>query len=137
MTYLPALYLYFIITIIILLLIQSPQCIVERRITAIKAIEEAEGESTRSWMQLVQSNFSSEQLETEALDYFQENLPNLSVVHIHNEKHDTLELKWNDYDTCIVGDLVNDRNLRASITSLQTVGNLQFPGNSGLSMFST
>jgi hypothetical protein len=110
---------------------------VEHRITAIKAIEEAEGESTRSWLQLVQLNFSSEQLETEALDYFQENLPNLSVVHIHNEKHDTLELKWNDYDTCIVGDLVDDRNLRASITSLQTVGNLQFPGNSGLSMFST
>jgi hypothetical protein len=132
-----ALCLYFIITIIILLLIQSPQYTVERRITAIKAIEEAEGESIRSWLQLVQSYFSSEQLETKALDYFLDNLPNLSVVHIHNEKHDALELKWNDNDMCIVGDLVDDRILRASIASLPTVGGLQFPGNSGLSMFST
>jgi hypothetical protein len=132
-----ALCLYFIITIIILLLIQSPQYTVERRITAIKAIEEAEGESIRSWLQLVQSYFSSEQLETKALDYFLDNLPNLSVVHIHNEKHDALELKWNDNDMCIAGDLVDDRILRASIASLPTVGGLQFPGNSGLSMFST
>jgi hypothetical protein len=109
---------------------------VERRLTAIKAIKEAEGESTRPWLQLAQSYFSNEQLETKALDYFRENLPNLSVVHIHNEKHDALELKWNDGDTCIVGDLVDDRILRASVASLPTVGGLQFPGNSGLCMFS-
>jgi hypothetical protein len=88
-------------------------------------------------LQLAQSYFSNEQLETKALDYFQENLPNLSVVHIHNEKHDALELKWNDGDTCIVGDLVDDRILRASIASLPTVGGLQFPRDSGLCMFST
>ncbi|KAK3159362.1 hypothetical protein QOZ80_2AG0149150 [Eleusine coracana subsp. coracana] len=101
-----------------------------RRITAIKAVEEAEGESIRSWLQLAQSYFSSEQLELKALDFFRENLPNLSAVHIHDGKHDALELKWNDGDTCVVGDLVDDRILRASIASLPTVGGLPFPGDS-------
>ncbi|TVU27893.1 hypothetical protein EJB05_19394 [Eragrostis curvula] len=105
-----------------------------RRIAAIRAVEEAEGESTRSWLQLAQSYFSNEQLDAKALDYFRENLPNLSVAHTHTEKHGALELKWNDGDTCVVGDLVDDRILRASIASLPTVGGLQFPGNSGLSM---
>jgi hypothetical protein len=125
-----------LITVMILLLTRSPQYVVERRIIAIKAIEEAEGESTRSWLKLVQSYFSNEQLGTKALDYFQENLPSLWVVHIHNEKHDALELKWNDGGMCIVGDLVDERISRASI-ALPTVSGLQFPGDSGLTMFST
>lgn len=118
-------------------LIRNPQYIGNRRIAAIRAVEEAESESIRSWLQLAQSHFSNEQLESNALDYFRDNLPNLSVAHIHDGKRDVLELKWNDGDTCIVGDLVDDRILRASMASVPTVSGLQFPGNSGLSMFFT
>ncbi|XP_062220593.1 uncharacterized protein LOC133919997 [Phragmites australis] len=100
----------------------------ERRITAIKAIEEAEDESIHSRLQLLQSYFSKEQLEANALEYFRENFPNLSVV--HNEKYDEVELKWNDGDKCIIGDILDDKILQASIASLPTVGGLQFPGDS-------
>jgi len=100
----------------------------ERRITAIKAIKDAEAGNIRSQLQLLRSYFSKEQLEANALEYFKENLPNLSIV--PNEKCDVLELKWNDGDKCILGDFIDDKILQASIASLPTAGGLQFPGNS-------
>ncbi|RCV25927.1 hypothetical protein SETIT_5G204100v2 [Setaria italica] len=100
----------------------------ECRITAIKAIKDAEAGDIRSWLQLVQSYLSKEQLEANVLEYFQENFPNLSVV--PNEKYDVLELKWNDGDRCIIGDFVDDNILQASIASLPTAGVLQFLGDS-------
>ncbi|RLM92448.1 uncharacterized protein C2845_PM08G15960 [Panicum miliaceum] len=98
----------------------------ERQITAIKAIKEAEAGDMCSRFQLVRSYLSKEQLEANALEYFQENLPNLSVV--PNEKYDVLELKWNGGDRCIIGDFVDDKNLQASIASLPNAGGLQCPG---------
>ena len=77
----------------------------------------------------MRSYLSKEQLEANALEYFQENLPNLSVV--PNEKYDVLELKWNDGERCIIGEFVDDKILQASIASLPTAGGLQFPGVSG------
>jgi len=100
----------------------------ERRITAIKAIKDAEAGNIRSQLQLLRSYFSKEQLEANALEYFKENLPNLSIV--PNEKCDVLELKWNDGDKCILGDFIDDKILQASIASLPTAGGLQFPGDS-------
>ena len=78
----------------------------------------------------MRSYLSKEQLEANALQYFQENLPNLSVV--SNEKYDVHELKWNDGDTCINEEFVDDTILQASNASLPTAGGLQFPGVSGL-----
>ncbi|KAL6629379.1 hypothetical protein ACP70R_029144 [Stipagrostis hirtigluma subsp. patula] len=98
------------------------------RIAAIRAIEEAEAESMLSRLRLVRSYFSEEQLKAKALEYFRESLPNLSVV--HDEKHDEIELKWNVGDKCVIGALVDDMILRASIASLPAVGGLQFPGDS-------
>ncbi|KAG2589470.1 hypothetical protein PVAP13_5NG363400 [Panicum virgatum] len=98
----------------------------ERQITAIEAVKEAEAGDIRSQLQLVRSYLSKEQLEANALEYFQENLPNLSVV--SNEKYDVLELKWNDGDTCINEEFVDDTILQASNASLPTAGGLQFPG---------
>ncbi|XP_025818094.1 uncharacterized protein LOC112894559 isoform X2 [Panicum hallii] len=98
----------------------------ERQITAIKAIKKAEAGDICSWLQLVRSYLSKEQLEANALEYFQENLPNLSAV--PNEKYDVLELKWNGGDRCIIGDFVDDKNLQASIASLPNAGGLQCPG---------
>ncbi|CAL5056259.1 unnamed protein product [Urochloa decumbens] len=100
----------------------------ERRITAIGAIKDAEAGNIRSQLQLVRSYFSKEQLEANALEYFRENLPNLSIV--TNEKDDVLELKWNDGDKFILGDFTDDKILQASIASLSTAVGLQFPGNS-------
>ncbi|CAN6322052.1 unnamed protein product [Urochloa humidicola] len=100
----------------------------ERRVTAIRAIKDAEAGNTRSQLQLVRSYFSKEQLEANAFEYFRENLPNLSIV--TNEKCDVLELKWNDGDKCILGDFTDDKILQASIASLSTAVGLQFPGNS-------
>ncbi|PUZ56168.1 hypothetical protein GQ55_5G274300 [Panicum hallii var. hallii] len=98
----------------------------ERQITAIKAIKKAEAGDICSRLQLVRSYLSKEKLEANALEYFQENLPNLSVV--PNEKYDVLELKWNGSDRCIIGDFVDDKNLQASIASLPNAGGLQCPG---------
>ncbi|KAG2651172.1 hypothetical protein PVAP13_1NG497800 [Panicum virgatum] len=104
----------------------------ECRITAIKAIKDAEAGNMagniRSQLQLLRSYFSKEQLEANALEYFKENLPNLSIV--PSEKYDVLELKWNDGDKCILGDFIDDKILQASIASLPAAGGLQFPGNS-------
>jgi len=86
-------------------------------------------------LQLVRSYLSKEQLEANALEYFQENLPNLSVV--SNEKYDVLELKWNDGERCIIGEFVDDKILQASIASLPTAGGLPFPGDSGPAMLSS
>ncbi|KAL6591415.1 hypothetical protein ACP70R_049918 [Stipagrostis hirtigluma subsp. patula] len=99
-----------------------------RRRAAITAIEEAEAESILSRLRLLRSYLSEEQLKANALEYFQENLPNLSVVRV--EEHDEIELKWNEGDKCIIGDLVEDKILRASIASLPAVGGLQFLGAS-------
>ncbi|KAL5208207.1 hypothetical protein ABZP36_032642 [Zizania latifolia] len=100
----------------------------ERRSAAIKAIQVAEIESILSRLRLVQSYISKEQQETCALQYFQENLPNLSVL--WNEKQNGLELKWKDWDNRIIGDHCDDKIFRASISSLPNVGGVVFSGDS-------
>jgi hypothetical protein len=79
----------------------------------------------------VRTYISKEQEETSALQYFQENLPNVSVV--PNEKQDELELKWNEWDNHIYGDQRDDKVSRASITSLATAAGFHFSGDSGSS----
>jgi hypothetical protein len=64
------------------------------------------------------------------MQYFQENLHNLSVV--PNEEYDVLELKWNNGDEWMIGDFADDRTLRASIASFTAADGLQFPRDSGL-----
>ncbi|KAF0900914.1 hypothetical protein E2562_036918 [Oryza meyeriana var. granulata] len=100
----------------------------ERRSVAIKAIQAAEVESVLSRLHLVQSYISKEQQEGCALQYFQENLPNLSVV--RNEKQNELELKREDWDNRIIGDHCDDKIFRASVSSLPNVGGVQFSGDS-------
>ncbi|WVZ74985.1 hypothetical protein U9M48_023096 [Paspalum notatum var. saurae] len=99
-----------------------------RRVAAIKAIKDAEAGNIRYQLQLAQSYFLKEQLEANALEYFQENCPNLSAV--PNEKYDVLELKWRDDDKCMIRDFLDDKILRASIASLPNANGLHFPGDS-------
>ncbi|VAI50761.1 unnamed protein product [Triticum turgidum subsp. durum] len=99
-----------------------------RRKAAIRAIQAAENESVLSRLHLVRSYMSKEQLETPALQFFQENLPNVSVV--RNEEQGELELKWKDWDDLINGDQRDDKVSRASITSLATAAGFHFSGDS-------
>ncbi|KAM0863080.1 hypothetical protein ACQ4PT_044842 [Festuca glaucescens] len=101
---------------------------IERRKAAIRAIQAAEVEGVLSRIRLVRTYISKEQEETCALQYFQENLPNVSVV--PNEKQDELELKWNEWDNHIYGDQRDDKVSRASITSLATAAGFHFSGDS-------
>lgn len=67
---------------------------VERRVAAIQAIKAAEVESLLSRIRLIRFSFNKEQLATPAMQFFQENLPNISLV--KNEKAKLLEMKWKD-----------------------------------------
>ncbi|XP_052164078.1 uncharacterized protein LOC127781197 [Oryza glaberrima] len=100
----------------------------EHRSAAIKAIQAAEIESILSRLRLVESYISKEQQEGCALKYFQENLPNLSVV--RNEEQNELELKREDWDKRLIGDHCDDKIFRASVSSLPNVGDVQFSGDS-------
>ncbi|KAL6905772.1 hypothetical protein ACP4OV_003373 [Aristida adscensionis] len=100
----------------------------DRRCAAIRAVKAAEAESSLCRVQLLRSYLSEEQQKANALEYFRETIPNLSVV--HDEKHDEIALRWNEGDKCITGDVLDDRILRASIASLPAVGGLQFTGDS-------
>jgi hypothetical protein len=77
----------------------------------------------------VRSYISKEQQEAWALQFFQENLPNVSVV--WNDKQDELELKWKGWDDYMNGDQMDDKISRSSITSLATASGFHFSGDSG------
>ncbi|KAM0846634.1 hypothetical protein ACQ4PT_055541 [Festuca glaucescens] len=79
---------------------------IERRKAAIRAIQAAENKSVLSRLHLVRSYISKEQQETWASQFFQENLPNVSVV--RNEQQDELELTWKGWDDYINGDQRDD-----------------------------
>ncbi|CAN7068223.1 unnamed protein product [Brassica oleracea var. botrytis] len=51
----------------------------ERRIAAIKAIRDIEIEQSLTAQRLLCSYFTKEQLETPVLDFFKENLPDVSI----------------------------------------------------------
>ncbi|VVB09757.1 unnamed protein product [Arabis nemorensis] len=67
---------------------------VERQIAAIRAIRDVEVEQTRTALRLLCSYFTEEQLDTPVLEFFKENLPDLSMT--QNEETREIELKWKD-----------------------------------------
>ncbi|XP_013622407.1 PREDICTED: LOW QUALITY PROTEIN: uncharacterized protein LOC106328498 [Brassica oleracea var. oleracea] len=64
----------------------------ERRIAAIKAIRDIEIEQSLTAQRLLCSYFTEEQLETPVLDFFKENLPDVSI---EVEDNGEIEFKWN------------------------------------------
>ncbi|ONK59568.1 uncharacterized protein A4U43_C08F7800 [Asparagus officinalis] len=111
---------------------------VERRIAAIRAIQVAEVQSLLSRLRLIRSYISKEQLETPALQFFQENLPNISPV--INEKAKIIELKWRitENDGGIMPDSVDvsrtlqlggyiPHSVRSVKSSYLNIANLQIP----------
>lgn len=69
-------------------------CVVERQIAAIRAIRDVEIEQTLTALSLLFSYFTEEQLDAPVMDFFKENLPDLSITKI--EETGEIELKWND-----------------------------------------
>ncbi|XP_010437079.1 PREDICTED: uncharacterized protein LOC104720880 [Camelina sativa] len=67
---------------------------VERQIAAIRAIRDVEIEQTLTALRLLRSYFTEEQLDTPVLDFFKENLPDLTIS--RNEESGEIELKWKD-----------------------------------------
>lgn len=90
---------------------------VERRIVAIQAIRAVETESLLSRLRLFRLFVGKDHLEIPALQFFEQNLPNLSVT--RNEKDKIFELKWRDTERH-----GNGRDVRASLESDITTGSL-------------
>ncbi|XP_074573884.1 uncharacterized protein LOC141830341 [Curcuma longa] len=74
---------------------------VEMRTAAIKANCEVEIGSLLSWVRLLPSYFSKDQLDTPAHKFFQENLPNATLT--RNEKYNIFELQWNSKESYYEG----------------------------------
>ncbi|CAK7353334.1 unnamed protein product [Dovyalis caffra] len=82
---------------------------VERQIAAIRAMRDVGIEHLLTELRLLRSYFSKEQLKTPVLQFFKENLPNLSIE--GNEENGEFLVKWNDN----VDDLSDGGNLNASL----------------------
>ncbi|KAL6538685.1 hypothetical protein OROGR_012673 [Orobanche gracilis] len=65
---------------------------VERQSAAIRAIRDMEIEQLRTKLRLLQSSFTKEQLEVPVLQYFEENLRNLSII--QSGKDGQCEVNW-------------------------------------------
>lgn len=88
---------------------------VARQMAAIKAISNAEVEDILTELHLLRSYFSEEQLKMPVLQFFNENLPNVSVVRGEDEQFD---LRWKDEDgNCSTynGGCGGGRDLRVSL----------------------
>ncbi|KAI5588026.1 hypothetical protein BDE02_05G068400 [Populus trichocarpa] len=82
---------------------------VERQIVAIRSMRDVGIEHLLTELRLLRSYFSKEQLNTPALQFFKENLPNLSIE--RNEENGEFLVKWNDN----VDELSDGANINASL----------------------
>jgi hypothetical protein len=82
---------------------------VERQIAAIRAMRDVGIEHLLTELRLLRSYFTKEQLKTPVLQFFKENLPNLSIE--RNEENGEFLVKWNDN----VDELSDGANINASL----------------------
>ncbi|XP_043688246.1 uncharacterized protein LOC122639450 [Telopea speciosissima] len=86
---------------------------VERQIAATRAIRDLETECLLTGLRLLRSNFSEEKLQTPVLQFFKENLPNLSLV--RNNKDGQFEVELKDEDGNLFMSHTDERNIHTSI----------------------
>ncbi|XP_052191569.1 uncharacterized protein LOC127800794 [Diospyros lotus] len=86
---------------------------VERRSAAIRAIRDVEIDHLMTGLRLLRSYFNKEQLQTPVLQFFNENLPNLSVI--INGKDGQHEVQWKDKDGNLSTSQADGRNVHASL----------------------
>ncbi|KAK8935254.1 hypothetical protein KSP39_PZI013583 [Platanthera zijinensis] len=97
---------------------------VEVRISAIQAIQMAEVHTTLACLRVLRSYLSEEQLQTSALKFFQENLPNLLVV--RNVERKIFELRRID-ENCSGNELNLFLNAAGDLHCSKESANLQIP----------
>ncbi|MBA0589322.1 hypothetical protein Gorai_018076 [Gossypium raimondii] len=86
---------------------------VERQCAAIRAVRDVEIEHMLTALRLLRSYFSEEQLQTPALQFFNENLPNLSIV--RNAENGQFEVQWKHEDGNISIHGADGRDVHASL----------------------
>ncbi|XP_043689028.1 uncharacterized protein LOC122640015 [Telopea speciosissima] len=86
---------------------------VERQVAATRAIRDLETERLLTGLRLLHSNFSEEQLQTPVLQFFNENLPNLSLVRRNKDGQFEVELK--DENGNLFMSHADERNIHTSI----------------------
>lgn len=111
----------------------------ERQIAAIKAITDVEVEHLLTGLRLIRSYFNDEQLQTPVLQYFKENLPNVSVV--RNDEDEHFDLRWKNDDGNLSMSNTGGRDIHSSLLQhmfmaypscsdvRQSFGGFQFPAN--------
>ncbi|MBA0652371.1 hypothetical protein Goklo_019637, partial [Gossypium klotzschianum] len=86
---------------------------VERQRAAIRAVRDVEIEHMLTALRLLRSYCSEEQLQTPALQFFNENLPNLSIV--RNAENGQFEVQWKHEDGNISIHGADGRDVHASL----------------------
>ncbi|KAJ6812259.1 uncharacterized protein M6B38_149170 [Iris pallida] len=100
---------------------------VDRRVAAVRAIQAAETESLLLRLRLLRSYFDEEQLKAPILEFFHQNMPNISLV--ENEKYKWVyELKWNDKENGgFARGESNQFSVKSATKNLFEAANLQIP----------
>ncbi|XP_042418485.1 uncharacterized protein LOC122006874 [Zingiber officinale] len=96
---------------------------VERRTAATKANCEVETGSLLSWVRLLPLYFSKDQLDTPAIQFFQENMPNATLT--MNKKYNIFELQWNNNEIYYEGGKY-DRASVSNIFTMPSMSDIQF-----------
>ncbi|XP_057797622.1 uncharacterized protein LOC131013525 isoform X2 [Salvia miltiorrhiza] len=86
---------------------------VERQCAAIRALRDVEIEQFGTMLRLLRSYFSEDQLQVPVLQFFRENLPNLSLEKA--EKDGQYEVKWKQKDVDATLDHADERTLHAAL----------------------
>lgn len=86
---------------------------VERQCAAIRAVRDVEIEHMLTALRLLRSYCSEEQLQTPALKFFNENLPNLSIV--RNAENGQFEVQWKHENGNISIHGADGRDVHASL----------------------
>ncbi|XP_057501746.1 uncharacterized protein LOC130785579 [Actinidia eriantha] len=104
---------------------------VERRSAAIRGMRDVEIDHLLTGLRLLRSYFRQEQLQTPVLQFFEENLPNLSVV--RNGKDGQYEVQWKDKDGNLSMNQVDGRNIHSSLLHRMSI---TYPNCSAIPSFS-
>ncbi|KAD7480159.1 hypothetical protein E3N88_03295 [Mikania micrantha] len=118
---------------------------VERQSAVIRTIRDVEIERSLTAIRLLKSSISKEQLETPLLQFFEENLPNLTIS--RTDKNGPIEVKWKVKDGDLSMDTANGGNMISNFlqhmslanpecsTAIPSLGGFDFPSRGGKFLF--
>ncbi|XP_015582631.1 uncharacterized protein LOC8286273 isoform X2 [Ricinus communis] len=107
---------------------------IEKQVQLIDQEGEVEIEHSLTRLRLLRSYFSEEKLQTPVLQFFRENLPNLSII--KNSETGEFEVRWSDKDDNLsMSQAPNGRDLHASLLHGLSVAYPDCSANPSLSGF--